>query len=57
MPLPSRRQPSDAERQFTYGVESKIATFSGPLMAEAEQTNWTGGSMKNDRKTIFPLRP
>ena len=44
----------DAVREFAYGAESKIGTFSDALMAEAKQNGWTVISMKNDWKTIFP---
>ncbi|MGA2788100.1 MAG: HAD family hydrolase, partial [Verrucomicrobiota bacterium] len=43
----------DAVREFKYGAESKIGTFSDALMAEAKEKNWTVISMKNDWKTIF----
>jgi len=43
----------DAEREFTYGAESKIGTFSAALMAEAKQNGWTVISMKNDWKRVF----
>ena len=43
----------DAEREFAYGAESKIGTFSDALMAEARKNNWTVISMKNDWKQIF----
>src|SRR5436853_7350899 len=43
----------DAVREFAYGAESKIGTFSDALMAEAKKNGWTVISMKNDWKTIF----
>ncbi|MEO5917285.1 MAG: HAD family hydrolase [Luteolibacter sp.] len=43
----------DAEREFAYGAESKIGTFSDALMAEAKKSSWEVISMKNDWKTIF----
>jgi phosphoglycolate phosphatase-like HAD superfamily hydrolase len=43
----------DAVREFAYGAESKIGTFSDALMAEAKQNGWTVISMKNDWKRIF----
>jgi hypothetical protein len=43
----------DAVREFAYGAESKIGTFSDALMAEAKQKGWTVISMKNDWKRIF----
>jgi hypothetical protein len=45
----------DALREFAYGAESKIGTFSDALMAEAKKNGWTVISMKNDWKTIFPF--
>jgi hypothetical protein len=44
----------DAEREWAYGAESKIGTFSDALMAEAKENGWTVVSMKDDWKTIFP---
>jgi len=43
----------DAAREFAYGAESKIGTFSDALMAEAKKNDWTVISMKDDWKTIF----
>jgi len=43
----------DASREFAYGAESKIGTFSEELMSEANQKGWTVISMKNDWKRIF----
>src|SRR5947208_945524 len=40
-------------REFAYGAESKIGTFSDALMAEAKKNGWTVISMKDDWKTIF----
>jgi phosphoglycolate phosphatase-like HAD superfamily hydrolase len=45
----------DAVREFAYGAESKIGTFSDVLMAEAKKDAWTVISMKNDWKVIFPF--
>ena len=45
----------DAVREFAYGAESKIGTFSDALMAEAKKNAWTVISMKDDWKTIFPF--
>src|SRR5437867_1424486 len=45
----------DAVREFAYGAESKIGTFSDALMAEAKNNGWTVISMKNDWKAIFPF--
>ena len=43
----------DATREFAYGAESKIGTFSDALMAEAKKDGWTVISMKDDWKKIF----
>jgi hypothetical protein len=43
----------DAEREYAYGPDSKIGTFSDVLIAEAKQRGWTVISMKNDWKRIF----
>jgi hypothetical protein len=43
----------DAEREYAYGAQSKIGTFSDSLMAEAKKNGWTVISMKNDWKRIF----
>jgi len=47
----------DAVREFAYGAESKIGTFSDALMAEAKKDGWTVISMKNDWKKIFAFEP
>jgi phosphoglycolate phosphatase-like HAD superfamily hydrolase len=44
----------DGAREFAYGADSKIGTFSDALMAEAKKSGWTVISMKDDWKTIFP---
>ena len=44
----------DAEREYAYGAESKIGTFSEALMDEAKKKGWIVISMKDDWKTIFP---
>jgi hypothetical protein len=45
----------DAGREFAYGADSKIGTFSDALMAEANKSGWTVISMKNDWKSVFPF--
>jgi phosphoglycolate phosphatase-like HAD superfamily hydrolase len=45
----------DAEREWAYGADSKIGTFSDSLMAEAKNNGWTVISMKNDWKSVFPF--
>jgi hypothetical protein len=47
----------DAKREWAYGAESKIGTFSDSLMAEANKGDWTVISMKDDWKRIFPFDP
>ena len=44
----------DAEREWAYGIESKIGTFSDALMAEAKKNGWIVICLKDDWKTIFP---
>jgi hypothetical protein len=43
----------DAQREWAYGADSRIGTFSDALMSEAKQNGWTVISMKNDWKRIF----
>ena len=43
----------DATREYAYGPESKVGTFSDALMAEANKRGWVVISMKNDWKRIF----
>jgi hypothetical protein len=43
----------DAVREYAYGPDSKVGTFSDSLMAEANKNGWTVVSMKKDWKTIF----
>jgi len=43
----------DAAREFAYGPEAKIGTFTDALMAEANKSGWTLISMKDDWKTVF----
>ena len=44
----------DARREYAYGADSKIGTFSDALMAEARKKGWIVISMKDDWKAIFP---
>jgi haloacid dehalogenase-like hydrolase len=45
----------DAGREWAYGAESHIGTFSDSLMAEAKKSGWAVISMKNDWKIVFPF--
>jgi hypothetical protein len=45
----------DAKREWAYGPESKVGTFSDELMAEARDKGWTVIGMKKDWKVIFPF--
>jgi phosphoglycolate phosphatase-like HAD superfamily hydrolase len=45
----------DAEREYAYGPESKVGTFSDSLKTEAERQGWFIISMKNDWQRIFPF--
>ena len=47
----------DAVREFAYGADSKIGTFSDALMAEAKKNSWIIISMKDDWKKIFAFEP
>jgi len=44
---------TDAEREWAYGPDSKIGTFSNSLMDEAKSNGWTVVDMKNDWKVIY----
>lgn len=43
----------DARREYDYGPNSKVGTFSNALMDEARKRGWVVISMKNDWKRIF----
>jgi phosphoglycolate phosphatase-like HAD superfamily hydrolase len=43
----------DAVREYAYGAESKIGTFSDSLMAEAKDNGWTVIRMQRDWKRVF----
>ena len=45
----------DAEREYAYGAESKVGTFSDALTAEAKKKGWLVVSVKNDWKRVFPF--
>lgn len=47
----------DAEREYAYGPESKVGTFTDALMDEAKSNGWIVVSMKNDWKRIFAFDP
>jgi phosphoglycolate phosphatase-like HAD superfamily hydrolase len=47
----------DARREYAYGPETKVGTFSDSLMAVAKKGGWTVISMKNDWHRIFPFDP
>jgi len=44
----------DPAREYAYGAESRIGTFSNSLMTEAKTNSWTIVSMKEDWNMIFP---
>jgi phosphoglycolate phosphatase-like HAD superfamily hydrolase len=44
----------DARREYAYGADSKVGTFSDSLMAEAKKNGWVVISMKDDWNCIFP---
>lgn len=43
----------DAKREWAYGAESKIGTFSDSLVEEARTNGWNVVSMKGDWRKIF----
>lgn len=43
----------DDKREYSYGPQSKIGTFSDALMSEAKHKGWVVISMKNDWRRIF----
>jgi hypothetical protein len=43
----------DAAREWAYGAESQIGTFSDALITEAKKRDWVVISMKNDWNRIF----
>ena len=45
----------DAQREFAYGAESRVGTFSNALMLEAKKKGWIVVSMKSDWERIFPF--
>jgi hypothetical protein len=50
----------DDKREYAYGPagglpDTKVGTFSQPLLDEAKKNGWTVISMKNDWKRIFPF--
>ena len=45
----------DPVREYAYGPDSKIGTFSVALEDEAKKKDWIIVSMKNDWKVIFPF--
>jgi hypothetical protein len=47
----------DADREYSYGPQSKVGTFSDALMDEAKAKGWIVVSMKNDWKRIFAFEP
>jgi phosphoglycolate phosphatase-like HAD superfamily hydrolase len=45
----------DPDREYAYGADSKVGTFSDELMTEAKKQGWIAISMKKDWKVIFPF--
>lgn len=43
----------DAKREWAYGPDSKIGTFSDSLLEQARTNGWTVVSMKEDWRTVF----
>jgi phosphoglycolate phosphatase-like HAD superfamily hydrolase len=44
----------DAKREWAYGPDSKIGTFTETLMEDAKKNGWTVISLKNDWTQIYP---
>ena len=47
----------DAEREYAYGADTKVGTFSDTLMSVATKNGWLVVSMKNDWRRVFPFDP
>jgi len=47
----------DAQREYAYGPDTKVGTFSNELMDVATKGGWTVVSMKKDWRRIFPFDP
>jgi phosphoglycolate phosphatase-like HAD superfamily hydrolase len=47
----------DAQREYAYGADSKVGTFSDALMTDATRGGWLVVSMKNDWRRVFPFDP
>ncbi|MDI1352391.1 MAG: HAD family hydrolase [bacterium] len=45
----------DAQREYAYGAQSKVGTFSKALMSEATKRGWHVISIKKDWKRVFPF--
>ncbi len=45
----------NATREYAYGSDSKVGTFSQALMDEAKKRRWVVISIKQDWKRVFPL--
>jgi phosphoglycolate phosphatase-like HAD superfamily hydrolase len=47
----------DAKREYAYGAESKVGTFSKELSSEAEKKGWTVVSIARDWRRVFSFDP
>jgi phosphoglycolate phosphatase-like HAD superfamily hydrolase len=47
----------DARREYAYGADSKVGTFSDSLSSEAKQKGWTVVSIARDWRRVFPFDP
>jgi phosphoserine phosphatase len=45
---------TDSTREWAYGADSKVGTFSNVLMQQADSSGWHVVNMKEDWKVIFP---
>lgn len=47
---------TDSEREWAYGADSKIGTFSNGLIQQADSLGWFVVDMKTDWKVVFPSK-
>jgi len=47
----------DPQREYAYGADTKVGTFSDTLMSVATKNGWLVVSMKNDWRRVFPFDP
>jgi phosphoglycolate phosphatase-like HAD superfamily hydrolase len=47
----------DPQREYAYGADTKVGTFSDSLMTTATKNGWLVVSIKNDWRRVFPFDP